>query len=128
MNWRIEKKLSVTAVFIAATFYMVFGSTGANNFFPLLSHQEALAQQQAQEQPAATVEIPLSKGYIDGKIAYFIATDASTEQAVQSITNNTGFPVNHAPILAMTPESERGQGYLFLNGAKGQLPVANAVP
>jgi hypothetical protein len=34
----------------------------------------------------------------------------------------------------MTPESERGQGYLFLNGAKGegpngfQLPVANAVP
>jgi len=134
MNRRKEKKLSVIALFIAATFYMVFGSTGANNFFPLLSHQEALAQQQAQEQPAATVEIPLSKGYIDGKIAYFIATDASTEQAVQSITNNTGFPVNHAPILAMTPESERGQGYLFLNGAKGvgpngiQLPVANAVP
>jgi hypothetical protein len=134
MNWRIEKKLSVTAVFIAAIFYMVFGSTGANNFFPLLSHQEALAQQPAQEQPATTVEIPLSKGYIDGKIAYFIATDASTEQAVQSITNNTGFPINYAPILAMTPESERGQGYLFLNGAKGegpngfQLPVANAVP
>jgi hypothetical protein len=134
MNWRIEKKLSVTAVFIAAIFYMVFRSTGANNFFPLLSHQEALAQQPAQEQPATTVEIPLSKGYIDGKIAYFIATDASTEQAVQSITNNTGFPINYAPILAMTPESERGQGYLFLNGAKGegpngfQLPVANAVP
>jgi hypothetical protein len=134
MNWRIEKKLSVTAVFIAAIFYMVFGSTGANNLFPLLSHQEALAQQPAQEQPATTVEIPLSKGYIDGKIAYFIATDASTEQAVQSITNNTGFPINYAPILAMTPESERGQGYLFLNGAKGegpngfQLPVANAVP
>jgi hypothetical protein len=134
MNWRKEKKLSVTALFIAATFYMAFGSTGANNFFPFLSHHEALAQQPAQEQPATTVEIPLSKGYIDGKIAYFIATDASNEQAVQSITNNTGFPINHAPILAMTPESERGQGYLFLNGAKGegpngfQLPVANAVP
>ena len=134
MNWRIEKKLSVTALFIAATFYMVFGSTGVNNFFSVLSHQEAVAQQPAQEQPATTVEIPLSKGYIDGKIAYFIATDASTEQAVQTITNNTGFPINYAPILAMTPESERGQGYLFLNGAKGegpngfQLPVANAVP
>ena len=101
---------------------------GANNFFPFLSHQEALAQQPAQQQPVTTVEIPLSKGYIDGKIAYFIATDASNEQAVQSITNNTGFPINHAPILAMTPESERGQGYLFLNGARGQLPVANAVP
>ncbi|HJR47447.1 MAG TPA: hypothetical protein VJ799_04760 [Nitrososphaeraceae archaeon] len=60
--------MSVTALFIAATFYMVFGSTGTNNFFSVLSHQEAVAQQPAQEQPATTVEIPLSKGYIDGKI------------------------------------------------------------
>ena len=130
MNWRKdENKLSVTPLFIATTLYMIFGSICASNFFSLLSDQEALGQQ-----PPTTVEIPLSKGYVDGKIAYFIATDASDEQAVQSITNNTGFPINHAPILAMTPESERGQGYLFVNGVKGegpngfQLPVANAVP
>ena len=48
--------------------------------------------------------------------------------------NNTGFTINYAPIIAQIPESQRGQGYLFLNGIKGeapngfQLPVANAVP
>ena len=94
-------------------------SIGYSNF-SFLSHQEAIAQQPAQKQASPKIEIPFSKGYVDGEIAYFIATDASDEQAVQSFTNNTGFPVNHAPILAMTPESERGQGYLFLNGAGGE--------
>src|SRR5215203_7450038 len=80
------------------------------------------------------INIPLSKGYMDGNIAYFIATDASDKQAVSSISNNTGFQVNYAPFLANTPQSSRGQGYVFLNGIKGeglngfQLPVANAVP
>jgi hypothetical protein len=80
------------------------------------------------------IDIPLSRGYIDGDIAYFIATDASDKQAVDSISNNTGFPVNYAPFLANTPQSARGQGYIFLNGIKDegpngfQLPVANAVP
>jgi len=94
-----------------------------------------LAQQEPnQQQQAPTVEIPVSKGYVNGKIAYFIATDASDKEAVESIANNTGYQINFAPILAQTPESERGQGYLFLNGIKGeapngfQLPVANAVP
>jgi plastocyanin len=80
------------------------------------------------------IDLPLSKGYTDGNITYFIATDASDKQAVESITNNTGFKVNYAPLLAETPQNARGQGYLFLNGVKGdgpdgyQLPVANAVP
>jgi plastocyanin len=80
------------------------------------------------------IDLPLSKGYADGNITYFIATDASDKQAVESITNNTGFKVNYAPLLAETPQDARGQGYLFLNGVKGdgpdgyQLPVANAVP
>ncbi len=105
-------------------------------FFPLVSEQQ-------QDQPSSvlklakanvSIDIPTSKGYIDGNIAYFIATDASDEHAVSSITNNTGFPVNYAPLLNNTPESIRGQGYVFLNGVQGeapggfQLPVANAVP
>ena len=104
-------------------------------FSSLIPQQEALAQQEPnQQQQAPTVEIPVSKGYVDGKIAYFIATDASDKEAVESIANNTGYQINFAPILAQTPESERGQGYLFLNGIKGeapngfQLPVANAIP
>ena len=106
-------------------------------FFPLVS------EQQQQDEPTSvlklakanvSIDIPTSKGYIDGNIAYFIATDASDEHAVSSITNNTGFPVNYAPLLNNTPESIRGQGYVFLNGVQGeapggfQLPVANAVP
>ena len=109
-------------------------------FYPLVSEQ----QQHQQDQPPGSIlklakanipiDIPLSKGYIDGNIAYFIATDASDKHAVSSITNNTGFPVNYAPLLNNTPESMRGQGYVFLNGVEGeapggfQLPVANAVP
>src|SRR5688500_2692639 len=109
-------------------------------FYPLVSEQ----QQHQQDQPPGyilklakanvPIDIPLSKGYIDGNIAYFIATDASDKHAVSSITNNTGFPVNYAPLLNNTSESIRGQGYVFSNGVQGeapggfQLPVANAVP
>jgi hypothetical protein len=64
------------------------------------------------------VEIPVAKGYIDGKIAYFIATDTSDRWAAESIKNSTDYPINYAPILAQMPQSERGQGYLFLNGIK----------
>ena len=80
------------------------------------------------------IDIPLSKGYIDGSLAYFIATDASDKQAASSIANNTGFPVNFSPLLAETPPEFRGEGYLFTNGIPGegpdgfQLPIANAVP
>lgn len=97
-------------------------------------NKQAEAQQEPQQQQTPTIEIPVSKGYVDGKVAYFIATDASDRQAVESIKNNTGHPINFAPILVQTPQSERGQGYLFLNGIKGeapngfQLPVANAIP
>ena len=82
-----------------------------------------------------SISIQLSKGYVDGKIAYFIATDASDNQIALSITNNTGFKVNYAPNLALTPESARQQGYVFVNGIKTsespmgfQLGVASALP
>lgn len=82
-----------------------------------------------------SISIQLSKGYVDGKITYFIATDASDNQIALSITNNTGFKVNYAPNLALTPESARQQGYVFVNGIKTtespmgfQLGVASALP
>jgi hypothetical protein len=118
---------------------ILFLSSTVVIFFPLISSQ----QQQQQGEPASvlklaksnvSLDISLSKGYIDGNIAYFIATDASDKHAVSSITNNTGFPVNYAPLLNNISESIRGQGYVFLNGVQGeapggfQLPVANAVP
>ncbi|MFL6424764.1 MAG: hypothetical protein ACJ71R_14380 [Nitrososphaeraceae archaeon] len=85
---------------------------------------------------SSSVSIHLSKGYVNGRIAYFIATDASDSQIAASITNNTGFKVNFAPNLALTPESARQQGYDFINGIKTsdespigfQLGVTSALP
>lgn len=130
-----EKPLRALTRSVAISFSILLALFSIVTFSSLIPQQEALAQQEPnQQQQAPTVEIPVSKGYVDGKIAYFVATDASDKKAVESIANNTGYQINFAPILAQTPESERGQGYLFLNGIKGeapngfQLPVANAVP
>jgi hypothetical protein len=130
---RINEKQSMLIVhFVAMAFCIMSALLSPTTFSLFVSQQNAMAQQETLK--TASIEIPLSKGYVDGKIAYFIATDASDEQAVKSIMNNTGFAINYAPILAQIPESQRGQGYLFLNGIKGeapngfQLPVANAVP
>jgi hypothetical protein len=82
-----------------------------------------------------SVSIPVSRGYVNGKIGYFIATDASDTQIAASITNSTGFKVNFSPTLALSPESSRQQGYDFINGIKQssspmgfQLGVSSASP
>jgi hypothetical protein len=80
------------------------------------------------------ISIPVSKGYVDGNISYFISTDASEKSIASSVSNSTNFDVNYAPSLANTSESTRQQGYVFTNGIKGdspfefQLPVASATP
>jgi hypothetical protein len=82
----------------------------------------------------STISLPLSKGFVNGRLAYFIATDASSNQIVSSVSNTTSFNVNYAPSLANTSESSRQQGYVFINGLKGegplgsQLSVASALP
>ena len=81
-----------------------------------------------------SISLLLAKGYVDGKIAFFIATDASDNVTAASITKNPGFKVNFAPALAFVPESARQQGYEFINGVRGegsfgfQLPIASALP
>ena len=78
------------------------------------------------------ISIPVSKGYVDGNVSYFISTDASEKNVVSSVSNSTKFEVNYAPSLANISESSRQQGYVFINGIKGegtsgfQLPVASA--
>jgi hypothetical protein len=86
--------------------------------------------------PSSTsISIQMSQGYVNGKTAFFIATDASDNHTAASITNSTGFKVNFAPNLALTPVSTRQQGYDFINGIKRsgspmgfQLGVASALP
>lgn len=99
--------------------------------------QDSFAQEHSMDNlTSSNVSIPVSTGFIDGKIAYFIATDASTQEVASSVSNTTGFKVNYAPSLANTSESARQQGFVFLNGFSGeeggplgsQLSVATAVP
>ena len=80
---------------------------------------------------SGTVSMPLSQGFVDGKIAYFIATDASSKEIVPSVSSTSNFKVNYAPSLADTPQSSRQQAYVFINGVKGeesQMTVASALP
>jgi hypothetical protein len=80
------------------------------------------------------INIPLEKGYENGNDFFFIATDVSDENLAGMVTNITGFKVNHAPLLAKTPENARGQAYIFENGVAGKGPlgfqpvVVNAKP
>lgn len=148
MNVKVKtpKVYSLLSTVIIITF-AVLGSQ-------LMFQQQIRAQQQQQQQqqtnnvpstapapssnnkaPSSSVSIPLSKGYVNGKIAFFIATDASDNQVAKSITNNTGFKINFAPNLALTPDSSRQQGYDFVNGIRTsgspmgfQLGIASALP
>lgn len=74
--------------------------------------------------------LPISRGYVHGKVAYFVAM----RDTANSIFENTGWRVNFAPILTQLPESKLSQGFEFLNGVRGQgafgfqLPVASSIP
>jgi hypothetical protein len=101
------------------------------------TRQDSFVQGQSMDNlTSSNVNIPVSTGFIDGKIAYFVATDASTQEVASSVSNTTGFKVNYAPTLANTSDSARQQGFVFLNGFSGeeggplgsQLSVATAVP
>jgi hypothetical protein len=81
-----------------------------------------------------TIPFSFSKGYGDGDIMLFIATDTSNNQTAASMTASLGHRINYVPELASIPKSYIQQGYDFLNGVKGegsfgfQLPVASALP
>ena len=81
-----------------------------------------------------TISIHLAKGYADGKLAFFIATDSSDNQTATSISSSFEHKINFAPLLSSIPKLYVQQGYDFLNGFKGeghfgsQLPIASALP
>ena len=73
------------------------------------------------------IDIPLIKGYVDGKPIYYIATDSSDLKTAKKITELTGFKVNYAPILAETPKDVVGQIFVFKNGVKGDGPFYSQI-
>ena len=81
-----------------------------------------------------TTSFNLSKGYVHGNIALFLATDSSDNQTSASI-EASGHKINYAPLLSSSiSSSSLQQGYDFLNGIKGegsfgfQLPISSALP
>src|SRR5919206_1395753 len=140
-TFKVTKTYGILSVVFIITLITMLGSQ--------LALHQALSQGQAINATGSTsnstastnqsnpspISIPLSKGYVNGKIAYFIATDASDSQIAASITNTTGFKVNFAPSLASTPDSAIQPGYVFVNGIKTtespvgfQLGVSSALP
>jgi hypothetical protein len=66
-----------------------------------------------------SISYPISKAYVNGNMAYFIATDASDNQTAASIAENLGYEVNYAPTLTLVSSSAQQQGYEFVDGVKG---------
>lgn len=127
-------KVSVTLVATIMIFAVMTGTMHQNTSAQSQNNTAPLGGTNTTVGEPETVSIPLSKGFVDGKIAYFIATDASDSQIVSSVSNTTNFKVNYAPVLADSNESTRQQGYVFINGMKGegpmgsQMSVASALP
>ena len=74
-----KMKLSNPTVMVVAVLILL--SSAVVIFFPVVSEQQ---QQQGEQHSVlklaksnASIDISLSKGYIDGNIAYFIATDSA---------------------------------------------------
>lgn len=74
------------------------------------------------------IDIPLLRSYVNGSDTFFISTDVSDEKTAAFLTEKTGFPVNYAPILASTPDSAKGNTYVFTNGVNGTGPFGYQVP
>ena len=63
--------------------------------------------------------IPMHQGYFDGGEVYFIITDSSDETHANVITENQGWKVELAPLLANTPDAALSTTYMFTNGVEG---------
>lgn len=63
--------------------------------------------------------IPLHHGYYDGQSVYFIITDSSDKTHADIISENQGWNVELAPVLANTPDPALSTTYMFTNGVEG---------
>ncbi len=63
--------------------------------------------------------IPLHQGYYDGEDVYFIITDSSDPAHAKIITENQGWQVELAPLLANAPDEALSKIYIFTNGVVG---------
>ncbi|CAN5214844.1 hypothetical protein BH18THE2_BH18THE2_07690 [soil metagenome] len=68
------------------------------------------------------IDIPLTKGYVNGSEVFYITTDVSDNKTAAHLTNLTGFEVNYAPVLARSPNASIANIFEFKNGINGTGP------
>ena len=68
------------------------------------------------------IDIPLTKGYVNGNEVFYITTDVSDNRTAAHLTNITGFKVNYAPALVQAPNASIANIYEFRNGINGTGP------
>jgi hypothetical protein len=147
-KWIVILSSLIMSLLLSTTFSMqsqnIFGqqsiTTPTNSITSLASStsNQSLADDKGSvlklSQSNIAIDIPMMKGYQNGREIFFIATDASDNQTAATITNQTGFKVNVSPVLSKTPETALNQAYGFTNGIPGagpfgfQLPVVAAKP
>ncbi len=64
-------------------------------------------------------EIPMHMGYYNGGEVYYIITDSSDPTHADLITENQGWKVELAPLLANAPAEALSKTYMFTNGIEG---------
>jgi len=63
--------------------------------------------------------IPMHQGYYNGEAVYYIITDSSDPTHADIITENQGWKVELAPLLANAPDAALSTTYMFTNGVSG---------
>jgi len=63
--------------------------------------------------------IPMHQGFFNGESVYYIITDSSDPTHADIITENQGWRVELAPLLANAPDAALSKTYMFTNGVSG---------
>ena len=63
--------------------------------------------------------IPMHQGFYNGESVYYIITDSSDPTHADIITQNQGWQVELAPLLANAPDAALSKTYMFTNGVDG---------
>jgi hypothetical protein len=75
-----------------------------------------------QQSGPAKAELPAGKAFAEGKVIYFVHTEASDSDVAETLTNMMESPVMHVPSLADIPEAALANVYVFTNGVAGSGP------
>ena len=65
------------------------------------------------------VDIPLHKGFYDGKPLYYIITDSSDSQDASLLSSKQGWKIQTSALLAQSPQKLLNRVYVFTNGMPG---------